>query len=138
MAANTAPIYVKNVTGKGTQWTNSDAANTKKAISPTVGAEGTRIHAISAASTDATARDFSLYLNDGSTDFLIGTVTITSSAGSISTSGSVSLLASSVLLPWVASDGSIFVPAGWVLKAENLTQVTSAKTVSIVAIAGDY
>lgn len=138
MAANTSPIYVKNITGKGTTWTNSDAANTKKTISPTVGAEGCRVHQISACSSDTTSRDFSLYLNDGSTDFLIGSVTVDGLAGTSGTASAVSPLSLASILKWLATDGSLLIPTGWVLKAENLTQVTSAKTVTLVVLAGDY
>lgn len=138
MAANTSPIYVKNVTGKGSTWTNSDAANTKKTISPTVGSEGCRVHVIAATSSDTASRDFSLYLNDGTTDFLIGSVTITASAGTTGAAAAIAVNALATQLPWVASDGSILIPTGWVLKAENLAQVTSAKTVTFVVMAGDY
>ena len=138
MAGNTSPIYVKNVTGKGTTWTNSDAANTKKTISPTVGSEGCRVHSIAATLSDTTSRDFSLYLNDGSTDFLIGTVTITASAGTAGASPAIGVTGLQTVLPWLASDGSLFIPTGWVLKAENLTQVASGKTATLLVWCGDY
>jgi len=138
MAANTTPIYVKNITAKGTTWTNSDAASTKKTISPSIGAEGCRVHAVVATLDDTTARDFSLYLNDGTTDFLVGTFTVTASAGTSGAVSSISALSIVASFPWAGTDGSILIPSGWVLKAMNLTQVASAKTATIVAICGDY
>lgn len=138
MAANTAPIFVANITAKGTTWTNSDAAATKKAITPTIGANGCRIHSISIASDDTTARDFQLFLNDGTTDFLVGTVSATASAGTTSSNAAVSVLGKSTLLTWIPSDASMLVPTGWSLKLSNVTQVTSGKTVTVVATCGDY
>ena len=137
-SANTAPIFVANVTGKGATWTNSDAANTKKVISPTIGANGARIHFINATSSDTSARDFNLYLNDGTTDFLIGAFTVTVGAGTSGAIASVCVSALNTQLPFLASDGSLLIPAGWSLKAENAAQVTSAKSVAITVIGGDY
>lgn len=138
MAANTSPIFVKNITGKGTAWTNSDAASTKKVITPTIGAEGTRVHFVSATSSDTVNRDFNLYLNDGTTDFLVGCVTVPAGSGSSGSSATLNLSQQTLQLTFLASDGSILVPTGWSIKAENATQVTAAKQVTFMAIAGDY
>ena len=138
MAANTNPIFVKNITGKGVTWTNSDAASTKKVISPAVGTEGCRIQAIAVTSDDTSNRDFSLYLNDGTTDFLIGTVQVPLTAGTTSAVASMNILSKVVLLPWLSSDGSMLIPPSWSLKLMNVTQVTAAKTVTVVTTSGDY
>lgn len=135
--ANTSPIFIKNVTAKGTTWTNSDSANTKKTISPTIGSEGTRIHSINITTDDTTTRDFGIYLNDGSTDFLVATIAI--SAGSGASSTAIAVLASiSSLVPMAATDGSILLPAGWQMKGAVVTQPTSAKTFWVVVTGGDY
>ena len=138
MAANTTPLYVKDIQAKGTTWTNSDSAATKKTIFTADATNGSRIDAIAACSDDSSPRVFSLYLNDGSGDFLVGSVSIASLAGTDGAVPADNLLSRVTMLPWVASDGSLLVPAGWVLKAANLTQITSAKTVTLVALAGHY
>lgn len=138
MAANTAPIFVKSITGKGASWTNSDAANIKKAICPTIGTNGTRLHSISVTSTDTMARDFALYLNDGTTDFQVGRIQVPIGAGTADGVASLSVLTQAALLPWLSIDGSLLIPAGWTLKAENLSQVASTKAVTFVALGGDY
>lgn len=136
--ANTAPIYVKNITAAGTTWTNSDAANTKKDITPNIGAAGARVHTISVTSTDTVSRDFLLYLSSGGVDYLVGAISATALAGTTSGNNAVSVSAQAVLLPWLGSDGSILVPPLWKIRAENATQVTSAKTVTFMMTCGDY
>ena len=138
MAANTAPIFVKNVTAKGVTWTNSDAAATKKTVTPTVGSEGARVHSIAVTTDDTTARDFQVFLNDGTTDTLLGTVTIPIGAGNTGSAAAIAILKQSTLLPWVGSDGSLLVPPGGVVKMANVTQPTSAKTFYVTTLCGDY
>lgn len=138
MAGNVNPIFVKNITAKGVTWTNSDAAATKKTITPTIGAEGCRVQAIAVTSDDTVNRDFSLYANDGTNDYLLGTVQIPLGSGSTALIASISFLSKVVNLPWVSSDGSMLIPTGWSLKMSNLTQVTAAKTVAVVTTCGDY
>lgn len=138
MAANVSPIFVKNITAKGQTWTNSDAASTKKVITPTVGAEGCRVQAIAVTSDDTSNRDFALYANDGTNDYLLGTVTIPLNAGSTAAVAAISFLSKVVNMPWISSDGSMLLPTGWSLKMMNLTQVTAAKTVTVVTTCGDY
>ena len=138
MAANTAPIFVKNLTAKGTTWTNSDAAATKKTVTPTVGAEGARVHSIAVTTDDTTARDFQIFLNDGTTDTLLGTVTIPIGAGNTGSAAAIAILKQSTLLPWVGADGSLLVPTGCVVKMANVTQPTSAKTFYVTTFSGDY
>lgn len=138
MTANTAPIFVKNVTAKGTTWTNSDAANTKKTITPTVGAEGSRIQRISVVTDDTVSREFQVFFNDGTTDFIMGTVSVTAGSGNTSGVAAFSVTAQSQLATWVSTDGSFLVPTGWVVKMANVTQPTSGKTFTVVCHAGDY
>lgn len=138
MAANTSPIFVDNVTGKGTTWTSADAANTKKIISPTIGADGARIHSVGITSTDTAAKDFAFYLNDGSNDYLIGTIAIPITAGFTNAIAAISVLTQGVLIPWLSPDASLLIPAGWSLKAENLAALTAAKTITVVTLGGDY
>jgi hypothetical protein len=138
MTANVSPIFVKNITAKGVTWTNSDAASTKKTVTPAVGAEGCRVHSLSICSDDTTSRDFQLFLNDGTTDFLLGTISAVTLAGTNSSNSAINILSKTTLLPWIATDGSFLIPAGWVLKMMNVTQVTAAKTVTVVATCGDY
>jgi len=137
MTANIAPIFVKNVTAKGTTWTNSDAAATKKTVTPTVGAEGCRVHRISIVTDDATAREFQVFFNDGVNDYLMGTVSVTAGAGNTSGVAAFSVTSQSQLT-WVSTDGSFLVPVGWIVKMANVTQPTSGKTFTVVCQAGDY
>jgi len=136
MAVNTKPMFVGKTNGKGTTWTNSDAANTKKTIFTGGASEGSMLTAIAVTSSDTSDRVFNIYLNDGSTDFLIGSKTVTAGVGVAAASG-LNLLADTTAFPWLSPDG-LLVPYGWVVKLENATQVTSGKTVTVVALGGDF
>lgn len=134
MAWNTSPIFEKEVYSAEAEYTNSDSALTKKTLisSGDVPTEGLRIDMISMFSTDTTAREIRFYKNDGSTDYPIGGVTVAIGAGT----GTVALQdAIQSLAPAV---GYITLPTGYSLKVENQTQVTSAKTVDIVAQGGKF
>lgn len=89
------------------------------------------------ASTDTSAIDVQLFAYDGSTAWLVGTVTIPIGAGNTGSVAAVNLL-NLPACPWLNGDGSITLPTGWKLQASNVTQVTSAKTLTIVALGADY
>lgn len=135
---NTQPIFVANVTAAGTTWTNADAAATTKVITPLVGENGARIHQIAVTNTDTVNIDISIYANDGSTDFLLGTLQIPANSGATSAVPAKALPLQTGNFPWFSADGSILLPAGWSLKASNAVQVASAKVLTIVAWGGDY
>lgn len=141
MAQNTNPIFVLVPKAAGVTWTNSDAAGTAKDLI-SAGTNGSRIGAICATSTDTSAVDMLLLLNDGSTDFLVGTVTVNIGAGYTGSAQAQNLLSTAVgaaLSTWVAADGSLLLPTGWKIRAENVTQVTSGKTLTLVVMqSGDY
>lgn len=136
MAANTSPIFVLTINNKGQTWVNADGSGVTKDVF-VAGANGSRLASVAATSSDTSDRDFSLYAYDGSTAFLIGTVTVAAGAGNAGTTAAINLLSLS-LNPWLNSDGSIALPSGWKLQVKNLTAVTSGKTVTLVALGADY
>ncbi len=136
MAANTAPIFVLAPNNKGATWTNSDTAPTTKDLF-VAGSNGSRVAGISVCSTDTSDRDFHLYYYDGSTAYLIGTLTVPLGAGNTGTVAAINFL-SLANIPALNPDGSITLKTGEKLQAANVVTVTSAKTVTIVAFGGDY
>lgn len=136
MAVNTKPMFIGKTKGQGTTWTNSDAAATKKTVFTAAASEGSLLTALAVTSTDTSDRVFNLYLNDGSTDFLIGSKTANAGAGTGALAG-LNLLADTAAFPFLSPDG-LLVPYGWSVKLENATQVTAAKTVTMVALGGDF
>jgi len=136
MAQNTSPIFVLTINNKGQTWANADGAGASKDLF-VAGANGSRIAAVAACSTDTAAIDVQLFAYDGTTAYLIGTITVAIGAGNTGSVAAQNLLALSSC-PWLNSDGSITLPSGWKLQAKNVTTVTAAKTLTIVALGGDF
>lgn len=136
MAVNTKPMFVGKTKGTGTTWTNSDAANTKKTVFTAAATEGSMLTALACTSSDTSDRVFNLYMNDGSTDFLVGSKTAGAGAGT-GALGGLNFMADMAAFPFLTADG-LLVPYGWSVKLENATQVTAAKTVTFVALGGDF
>jgi hypothetical protein len=136
MAAGTKPIFVAALNNKGQTWVNADGAGAVKDVF-VAGANGSRAASLIATSTDTSAIDVQVFAYDGSTAFLIGTITVPIGAGNTGTVGGVNLLQLAGI-PGLNSDGSITLPTSWKLQASNVTTVTAAKTLTVVCVGGDY
>lgn len=135
MAANTAPIFVLSLNNKGVTFVNADGTSTKDVF--VAGANGSRVASIAATTTDTSNNIVHLYAFDGTTAYLVGEVTVPLASGTDGTTAAVNLLSLS-MCPWLNSDGSITLPSGWKLQASVTTAVTAAKTLTLVALGGDY
>lgn len=135
MAANNDPIFVKTPNHAEVTFVNADSTNAKDLIS--AGANGTKVIGIAATSDDTAAVNMRLYIHDGTTAYLVGTVRIAIAAGSDGAAPAVNLL-SRAALPWLDSDGQFLLPTGYKLQVAPLAAVTAAKTVTIVCLAADY
>jgi hypothetical protein len=136
MAQNTKPIFVLTPNNKGVTWVNADGAGASKDLF-VAGSNGSRIASVAAVSTDTSAIDLQLFAFDGTTAYLVGTVTIAIGAGNTGTVAAQNLLSLNSC-PWLNSDGSIFLGSGWKLQAKNATTVTAAKTLTVVTFGADY
>ena len=136
MAAS--PVFVATPKITPQSWTNSDSANTKKTIC-TAGASGSKVVAVLVSSTDSSARVFQLFLNRSSTDYLLGSLSIAVTAGSDGATSTANLLS---LIPGVPRDNDgqpyLYLESGDLLKANNVTQVTSAKEIDVTVIFGNF
>jgi hypothetical protein len=107
----------------------------------TSGSDDPVVKAINVASTDTAARVLSLFVNDGSSDILIGRVSIPANSGNNGTAAAIDLLGGTLLpsLPYDANGKRILpLPAGYILKAGTTTTVTSAQSITVTAMAEDY
>lgn len=134
MAANTSPIFVLASNLSAATFVNADGTNLKTLF--TAGAEGSLLTAIAITSDDTAARDLNLYVTISGTDYRVGQVNIPIGAGTTTTSAVNALAVGK--LPWLNADGSFFLPAGQVLKGAMAVAVTAAKTVTVLAVGGDY
>jgi hypothetical protein len=131
MAANTAPVFQLKPLSDAPQTFASGDTTTKKTIvtGPT---DSARVDAIYCCSDDTAAISLNFYLNNGSTDFYIGTVAIPIGAGYTTVSR---IDAMTTLAPLL---GYLWVPSGWTLKCACQATMTAAKTLTVVPQGGVY
>jgi hypothetical protein len=131
MAANTAPVFqLKPLTDTPQTFVNADGTTKKTLVAGA--SDSTRVDSISVCSDDTSVRTLDFFLNNGSTDFYIGTVTLPIGSG-YTTVGKVDAM--TTLAPLL---GYLWVPTGWSLKCAMNVAVTSGKTVTVVAHGGVY
>jgi hypothetical protein len=107
----------------------------------TAGSEDSVVKAINVQSTDTAARVVQLWVNDGTTDFLIGSVNIPLRSGDNGTAATIDLLGGTLMpsLPYDANGKRILpLPAGYILKVNSQATVTAAKEITFVCMAEDY
>lgn len=109
----------------------------------TAGSEGSVVKALQAVSDDTSARVLNVYVNTGAGDLYLGSVNVPTLSGTngLSTAPAVDLLSGTLMpgLPYDANGKRVLpLPAGALLKVSSQTTVTSAKTVTVTALAEDY
>jgi len=107
----------------------------------TAGSNDAIVKSINVQSTDTAARVVQLWVNDGTTDFLIGSVNIPLRSGDNGTAATIDLLGGTLMpsLPYDANGKRILIlPAGYILKVNSQATVTADKTITFVCMAEDY
>ena len=138
MAKVFKPIFVQTVKTEDVQYTNADSAATNKVLYA-AGAEGGLANDISVSSTDTSIVELQLFVKpSGGAVRLIGTVSIPVGAGNTDGVPPVSLLDSANISIFTQADGSLPLEALGELSISNVTQVTAATQIDIVAFCGDY
>jgi len=135
MATNKDPIFLNTVTGSGLTFLPADASAQKTLI--TAPADGSALTDISCTSTDTNDVVMVITLNDVSSDFLIGEVNVPAGSGTDGSSPAVNLL-SAAALPFLQADGSILIPATWLVKINAKTTITAAKQIDVVGFGGNF
>lgn len=119
---------------------NADSANTKKTIH-TAGSNGSKVVAVTASSTDTSARIAQLWLTRSATSYLLGSVNIPAGSGTDGVVAAVNLLLSTLIpgLP-IDNDGQryLHLESGDTFQVSCTTQVTSAKEVDFLCVAADF
>lgn len=135
MATNKEPIFPNSVALTGITFLPADTTVAKVfVLAP---ADGQNIASIGVTSTDTSAVILVLTLNDGSSDFIIGEVTIPIGAGTDGSTPAVNLLSSGDM-PFFQADGSMVLEGTWSLKINAKTTITVAKQIDLVAFGGNY
>lgn len=129
------PIYPGEIKNAGLFIENADGTTLQTLV--TAGSSGSRINYISAVSDDTADMIVELYYNDGTDDFLIGSVPIPAGSGTDGTLPAVSLL-NATYMPFLGEDLSYYLEATHILKAAVVSAVTSSQLITLVASYGDY
>lgn len=135
MAVNTQPIFVKTANNAEATFVNADGTTPKDLIiAPT---DGTKIFAINVTSDDTATVNMKVFLHDGSTAYLLGTVAVPTLAGTNGSAPAVNVL-DPTAIPGLDADGELFLPAGYKIQVAPLAAVTAAKTVTVVGLGANY
>lgn len=132
MAANTAGPIWELVPQDFTPATIVAADTTAKKTVVTAGTNGSRIDSIMCSSDDTAAVNLAFYITVSGTDYYIGNVLVPIGAGYTTV---VRVDAITTLSPTL---GYLVLATSALLKVNAVAAVTAAKTVTIVAMGGDY
>lgn len=135
MVANTTPKFQDGPKVAGQTIENADSTNLKTLF--TAGADGALIDNIAVISDDTSAVIITITLNDGTTDFGIGELSIPAGAGTDGSTAAENLL-DALKLPYLQAGGGITLGSNHVLKVNAKSAVTATKKVTLVAFGGDY
>ncbi len=96
---------------------------------------------VAVTSDDTSARDLMLFINTGSTNYLIGIINIPITAGSATSVASVNAL-NATALPFLRADKDgnriIVLKTGHTLKCGMKVAATTAKTITVVCTSEDF
>jgi hypothetical protein len=135
MAANTSPIFGKAANLAEVTFVNADGTIPKDLVA--AGADGTKVLRIAATTSDTAANNCQLFVHDGTSAYLVGTVRVAALSGTDGAAVAVNLL-NATALPWLDPDGEFFIPSGYKVQVAPLAAVTAAKTLTVVCFAVDY
>ena len=140
MAVSHQGVFVQTPQTSPVSFTNGDGLTKKTLI--TGGANGTKVVAINAATTDTAAKVLQLYLTVSAVDYLISSVSIPASSGLDGTNAAVNMLTATMIpsLP-VDNDGQRYVflkDTTQSVRAAVTSTTTSGKQLDVIAIAGDF
>lgn len=140
MAVTATAAFVQTPHITPASFTNSDSANTKKTIC-TAGANGSKVVAIVATSTDTSTRIGQLWLTRSATSYLLGSTIVAVGAGTDGAVSSQSMMPLN-LYPYLPIDNDgqpyLFLESGDTLQISFTTQVTTAKEVDVCAVFGSF
>lgn len=139
MAKSTSLNVTQNIANPGVTILPADTTSFKALH--TAGANDDVIKSLMITSTDSAAMNVQLAINNGSSDFVIGTVAVPANSGTNGTAAAVDALASAVMpgLP-LDQNGKRVLPlkGTYILKARVLVTVTTAKQVDLCAVVEQY
>ncbi len=139
MAGTATPIFPQTIRNWAQSIVNSDGQTVKTLV--TGATNGTKVESIIVTSSDTTLRDLQLSVTISSVTYILATIPIPISSGTIDSVASVDILRSPYI-PGLAFDPNgnryIYVASGSTLNVEALTTVTTGKAIHIFGQGGDF
>ena len=129
------PIFVGTINNGPLEIENGDGTTLQTLITP--GSNGCKVLNINVVSTDTATVELQLWVTISAVDYLLGTVDITTLAGTDGAEAAVNLLASDKIA-MTDTNGQIALDNGEVLKIAPKAAVTAATKVTVFAQAADY
>lgn len=135
MAAN--PSFVSGPRTATVSIANADSTNFKTLFTP--GSDGARVDMVSISNSDGSnAYVVQVAVQVGSTDFVLGEVTVPAGSGTNGSAKSVNMLNSTDIPALASTLNVLFLESGAVLRVKSKTAVNGANTLHFVATGGDY
>lgn len=134
MAANTKTIYEVLPVNAAVTFVNADGTSKKSILTgqASANAAGTRVDSVMISSDDTANRDLAFYITIGGTDYYIGNVSVPLGSGYTTV---IRVEGMNVLSPYLRY---LALAPSAILKANMVVAVTAAKTVTVLAMGGDY
>ena len=129
------PIFPQEIKSITKKITDTDGVTIVDAF--TAGSGGARIDSITVVTDEATDRTLSLYINDGTNDFLLGKVEVKAGSGTDGTNAAIAVLTTD-LLPGLKEDLSLYLQGGYKLRAGLSAALTAGKILVLTGWAGNY
>jgi len=120
----------------GVKFVNADGTLAKTIY--TAGSDGAIIENISAHSDDTSAVIVQLAVNDGTTSFPLGEITVAIGAGTDGGTTPAVNLFDATKLGCLRTDGSLMLAAGAILEVNPKSAVTATKTLTLFPIGSDF
>ena len=136
MATNKEPVFANALTSNCTEIDN--AAGTALQTLFTAGADGLAVMKLTATTTDTAAVIVVLSVNDGTTENVIGEVTVPAGSGTDGSTPAKNLLDATALPGVFLADGSLPLGGNAILKANAKSAVTAATTLNITGFGGSF
>lgn len=134
--ANTNPIFQSGPSnGAPATIVNADGSAEKTIY--TAGANGALVDSVFVTSDDTSAVVLNVFVNDGTTSYLIGAVNVPTLSGTNGIAAGVNLLSLGDI-PALQTGGGLALAPTYKLNVAAQSAVTAAKTVTLVAAGGDY
>lgn len=139
MAVTATPAFPQTIVNKVQTVTNSDTTTAKTLYA--AGTNGSKVDSLLVTSTDTVDRDLVLSVSISSTTYIIGTVKIPLTAGTINTVPTVDVLRHTQI-PGLAYDAFgnkiMYLASGTTLQVAALATVTSGKQFVVFAQGADF